>query len=811
MAVTAESLPLPFGALEAAPHLFTNCLPALSPDILSFGMGHRCRLCCKTYPTTRAFFTHHRKVHAHLKPPPPKVTTRRHPHLNARPCDKNGNFLPPNSAPPPQSDEINWQPFPDRSSFEFAKLAFEEAHLSKGKIKRLLQILATKHHADGLPEYNSIYKNQKQILEAIDAIEHGEASWRTFAFRYPGPVTPTSPSWKREVFLVHTQDTLRVAEIIAACPDFEGKFDCVPTQEFTTRNCRCVSNLMTAQWVWQQANNKIAEDPDTHGSMIVPIVLGADKTTVSVATGNQEFRPLYMSLGNLHNEVRRAHRDSAVPIAFLAIPTGKSSIILDVSVHLTHSYVPAAHEWEKDKKFRIFKKQIYHASLVKILEPLRAEMTTPHVLRCPDGHFHHAIFKLGLFIADYPEQVYLSGIVSGWCPKCYAVSDADFKEGDPRCRNSMENHLHAYNVADLWDLYSINPNVRPYTTYFPHTDIHKLLTSDLLHQLIKGTSKDHLVAWVLAYIKAIAPSEREANKIIDDINCRYEAFLLAAMPPFPGLRRFPQGCNFKQWMGNDSKALMKCLTAFLNFVYLVRRPSHDTHSLHAISGLIARCQALRAIFLQAGVWLDDGFALPRQHALFHYVRSIEMFGSLYGLCTSITESKHISAVKQPWRDLNRRNPLGQILRKITRLNKLAAARAKLSHRNMLHGNVLSYVRCIVRRARQFSDADNDNDNDDSLKYSSDALSSSTDSEAEADERYRQLAEAMASDNDPAEAYVTLSQTPEASKGLHTPDLVGHLCHYLYSELNPDAPDPDDVPLAQCPYVWPYAKISIYHT
>ena len=57
--------------------------------------------------------------------------------------------------------------------------------------------------------------------------------------------------------------------------------------------------------------------------MLVPIILGADKTTVSVATGNQEFHPLYMSLGNIHNDMRRAHRDSVVPLAFLAIPTGR--------------------------------------------------------------------------------------------------------------------------------------------------------------------------------------------------------------------------------------------------------------------------------------------------------------------------------------------------------------------------------------------------------------------------------------------------------------------------------------------------------
>jgi hypothetical protein len=41
---------------------------------------------------------------------------------------------------------------------------------------------------------------------------------------------------------------------------------------------------------------------------------------------------------------------------------------------------------------------------------------------------------------------------------------------------------------------------------------------------------------------------------------------IAAVPLFPGLRRFPQGRGFKQWTGNDSKALMKVCTRCLQFL-----------------------------------------------------------------------------------------------------------------------------------------------------------------------------------------------------------------------------------------------------
>ena len=56
--------------------------------------------------------------------------------------------------------------------------------------------------------------------------------------------------------------------------------------------------------------------------MFVPIILGSDKTVVSVATGNTEYHPLYLSIGNVHNGVQHAHRDAVVVIGFLAQPKG---------------------------------------------------------------------------------------------------------------------------------------------------------------------------------------------------------------------------------------------------------------------------------------------------------------------------------------------------------------------------------------------------------------------------------------------------------------------------------------------------------
>lgn len=63
-------------------------------------------------------------------------------------------------------------------------------------------------------------------------------------------------------------------------------------------------------------------DTSTRGAMFVPIILGSDKTTVSVATGQNEYYPLYLSIGNVQNHMRRAHKNALAVIGFLPIPKG---------------------------------------------------------------------------------------------------------------------------------------------------------------------------------------------------------------------------------------------------------------------------------------------------------------------------------------------------------------------------------------------------------------------------------------------------------------------------------------------------------
>ncbi|KAJ7307889.1 hypothetical protein DFH08DRAFT_615925, partial [Mycena albidolilacea] len=124
---------------------------------------------------------------------------------------------------------------------------------------------------------------------------------------------------------------------------------------------------------------------------------------------------------------------------------------------------------------------------------------------------------IGPYIADYPEQVWLAAIVQNWCPKCDAVPDALDAEGARlHTRTKTETLIMCFDPGILWDEYEVRADIS-LTNDFPRADIHEVLSPDLLHQVIKGTFKDHLVTWVNEY-QHLEHGEKRALEIIQDID-----------------------------------------------------------------------------------------------------------------------------------------------------------------------------------------------------------------------------------------------------------------------------------------------------
>ncbi|KAJ7232354.1 hypothetical protein C8J57DRAFT_1578978 [Mycena rebaudengoi] len=705
------------------------------------------------FPTCQRFFSNAsgRTQHVNSAPTPfPRRErsvdadgdVRYHSHLNGIPCDPTGKFYgDPNTPPPPRTHAAadDYYPYADRLDFDLADPLISA-------INELMQNWAARPESEGDPPF----ADHDDLYHTIDATEIGHVPWQSFDITYNGPIPAgdTTP-WKRKPFTIHFRDPREIIKHQLANPDFKSEMDFAPKRVFAADGTREYGDFMSGNWAWRQAA--------THGATYVPLIFGSDKTTVSVATGQNEFYPFYMSNGLIYNNVQRAHRNGVVLVAFLSIPK-------------------TDRENDDSAEFRTFRPNLFHGSLRYILQSFLPGMTVSEVTLFADGHYRRVIYGFGPYIADYPEQVLLACTVQGWCGQCTASNKDLDGPGGRRTQEHTEALFGALEHKALWDDYGIVPDVLPFTWGFPWADIHELLSPDLLHQVIKGTFKDHLVSWVGEYLEAIH-GKAKAKKIMADIDRR-----IAAVPPFPGLRRFPEGRGFKQWTGDDSKALMKvylpCIeghvpaqmlrafSAFLDFCYLVQRNVIGEATLDAIDASLARYHKERKIFEESGI-VPNGFCLPRQHSLIHYRHLIQEFGAPNGLCSSITESKHIKAVKEPWRRSSRYEALIQMLTINDRLDKLAAARIDFTDCGMLLGPSARALSPAPEPPPLQQPVDPDDDDDEGYIDTRDILGE-----------------------------VKLAKMP--THRLHLPSLPNLICCFLQAQIFPDleAP-PDDIPIDDC--------------
>ncbi|KAG1834931.1 hypothetical protein DFJ58DRAFT_868489 [Suillus subalutaceus] len=585
-----------------------------------------------------------------------------HEMLTGRICDENGNFVDPGTPPPPYTAKSpdDWTPYRNRLEFECADFMYTENQMSAGDINKILYLwgITLTVHRDNPP-----FADYKDLYDTIDATPLGDVAWESFSLKYNGDKPAGEcPLWMEQSHEVWFRDPHTVIKNMLANPDFKGGIDYMPYREFQEKDeQRRYKDFMSGDWAWQQA-------------------VCSDKTTVSVATGQNDYYPLYLSIGNVHNNVRRAHRNALALVGFLAIPKTEKRNTDELG-------------------YRKFKKQLFHSSLSRIFANLKPGMTTPEVTRCGDGHYWRIIYGLGPYIADYEEQVVLACMVKDWCGRCLAFPSSLDEGGVSRSREHTDALVDSIDFGILWDEYGIIGELVPFTNDFPRADIHELLAPDILHQLIKGTFKDHLVEWVGQYLE-LTHGKTRAKAILDDIDRR-----IASAPPFPGLRRFPQGCGFSQWTGDDSKALMKvylpaieghvpddmvqAFRALLKFCYIVRTNVVTDDTLAALKDALGRFHTYRTIFQTTGLL-------------------IRMFGAPNSLCSSITESKHIKAVKQPWRRSSKYNALSQMLLTNQRLDKVAAARVDFTTRSMLKGScAFSYYNSFVENPSYIDNNDGD--------------------------------------------------------------------------------------------------------
>lgn len=325
-------------------------------------------------------------------------------------------------------------------------------------------------------------------------------------------------------------------------------------------------------------------------------MFSTDKTTLSVFSGDKTAYPVYMTLGNIPKDVRRKPSLHAqILVAYL--PTTKLDGV-DYS----------------DGIARTLRARLYHAAMSIVLAPLKPISHRGAMLECGDGGIRHAFTIPAVLMLDYPEQCLATAVRYGVsCPQGLARKEQFGKHVVRKpthaiCTPRVQEETLAV-LAEVQELppgqrnallkeYNLNFISEPFWKGFAHCNVHRGITSDILHMLLQGIVK-HLVEWLTAMMGSA------------ELDARFRA-----LPPASGVRHFTNGISgLVNISGNEhreiAKQLVVCLIgrapppaiqatrALIDFVELAQYRSHTTSSLGYLIQALDDFHANKDVFLRA--------------------------------------------------------------------------------------------------------------------------------------------------------------------------------------------------------------------
>jgi Plavaka transposase len=175
--------------------------------------------------------------------------------VSGQPCNEQGDFLPPDTPPPPRYPTHkfdDWAPFGSRIEFDTAKLLYSRSQMSASNINALLEIwAATLVKFGATPPFS----NSSDLYSTIDSIPLGDIPWQSFSVKYSEecPIHAPVPEWMTAEYEVWFRDPHLVIKNMIGNPDYKDSFDTAPIQVFDGNGDRKYENFMSGDWAWEEA------------------------------------------------------------------------------------------------------------------------------------------------------------------------------------------------------------------------------------------------------------------------------------------------------------------------------------------------------------------------------------------------------------------------------------------------------------------------------------------------------------------------------------------------------------------------------
>jgi len=299
-----------------------------------------------------------------------------------------------------------------------------------------------------------------------------------------------------------------------------------------------------------------------------------------------------------------------------------------------------------------------------------------------NGTFRRTHPILALFVADYPEQVLVTCVKTGNCPKCpaerdklgdYSVSldQRDFISIRATLSKGVNGDVRNYNAACARA--GIKPVYHPFWFQLPYVDIFQSISPDILHQLHQGVFK-HLLKWLAA---VYSPAELNARyqRLIPNYHIRIFSNGITGLTRVTGkehdqISRVLLGViiDMRLCHGLDTSRLIRAVRALLDFLYMAKLPVQTTQTLHRLNNALHNFHTNKSIFVDLGV--RQHFNFPKLHSFLHYASSINLFGTTDNYNTQHTERLHIDLTKKAYRSTNTKDEVAQMAQWLERQEKV---------------------------------------------------------------------------------------------------------------------------------------------
>jgi hypothetical protein len=134
------------------------------------------------------------------------------------------------------------------------------------------------------------------------------------------------------------------------------------------------------------------------GATLIPLILALDKTNLMIMSSGKQAHLVYITIGNIPSSLRRQSL------------SGATEVLAYRPVAKFEGYAPA--------KCCVLQGELFHRSMIKVLEPLRAARQSGIDLQCADGLIRSAYPIYSSHLADHQEQVQIACVQGCRCPMC---------------------------------------------------------------------------------------------------------------------------------------------------------------------------------------------------------------------------------------------------------------------------------------------------------------------------------------------------------------------------------------------------------